>query len=586
MMKERNSEHKQAPNPKELEKELTEFLSQRFGGNVQLVSPLSLQSEAEIDGEKESPRLKEDSLKIDFDLRPEELIAYLDRFITRQSTAKAVLATKICTHFNRIRRMRENPSEVLDLTGSIKNNVLMLGPTGVGKTYMIKLIAKKLAVPFVKGDATKFSETGYVGADVEDLVRDLVKEADGNIELAQYGIIYVDEIDKIASTKNYGGMDVSRTGVQRALLKPMEETNVNLKVPHDPASMMQEMMRLQKQGTNAKPQMVNTKNILFITSGAFAELPEIISKRVSKKGIGFGATLSSEAKTDSLLTQVKTEDLTTFGFESEFVGRLPVRAVFEHLTEEDLYEILANPNNSILLGKKLDFRSYGIHICFQEKALRYLANQASKENTGARGLVSAVEESLLVFETKLPSTDIQFFPITLDAVKNPKEELEKILQETSGSLYRRFEKLRKTEEERILTYLKTHLYTLGDRLDSTQVEPYMSLIAALYTHIPIDIPTAVERVLHLKAELIRIEQNFEKEQGLQISFNNSSLLYILTEVNYQGISLEEFFSGLLYTLELGLNLVKEKTGQVFFTIDETALKDPDAYIGALMYPAT
>ena len=134
------------------------------------------------------------------------------------------------------------------MVGHIKNNILMFGPTGVGKTYIIKLIAKKINVPFVKGDATKFSETGYVGGDVEDLVRDLVREADGDIELAQYGIIYIDEIDKIASSRNIIGVDVSRSGVQRALLKPMEETEVDLKVPHDPISMIQEIERFRKTG--------------------------------------------------------------------------------------------------------------------------------------------------------------------------------------------------------------------------------------------------------------------------------------------------------------------------------------------------
>jgi ATP-dependent protease Clp ATPase subunit len=170
-----------------------------------------------------APRQKK---KINFDLKPEELIAYLDQFVVKQDSAKAILATKICTHFNRIKRAQEGHenSGSVSMVGHIKNNVLMIGPTGVGKTYVIKLIANKIGVPFVKGDATKFSETGYVGGDVEDLVRDLVREADDDIELAQYGIIYIDEIDKIASSRNIIGADVSRTGVQRALLKPMEET--------------------------------------------------------------------------------------------------------------------------------------------------------------------------------------------------------------------------------------------------------------------------------------------------------------------------------------------------------------------------
>ena len=279
--------------------------------------------------------------------------------MVRQDQAKAILATKICTHFNRIRCSQEDKDRFESMAGGIKNNVLMIGPTGVGKTYIIKLIAAKLGVPFVKGDATKFSETGYVGGDVEDLVRDLVREADDDIELAQYGIIYIDEIDKIASARNLIGADVSRTGVQRALLKPMEETDVELKVPHDPVSMMQEIERFRKTGKREKV-TVNTKNVLFIMSGAFTDLVPIIQRRLSRQGIGFGARITAAKEQVDILTHVKAEDLIEFGFESEFVGRLPVKAVFDHLGEEDLYQILKNPNNPIILGKKLDFAAYGI----------------------------------------------------------------------------------------------------------------------------------------------------------------------------------------------------------------------------------
>ena len=189
----------------------------------------------------------------------------------------------------------ESDDPIGSMVGSIKNNVLMIGPTGVGKTYIIKLIADKIGVPFVKGDATKFSETGYVGGDVEDLVRDLVREADDDIELAQFGIVYIDEIDKIASSRNLIGADVSRTGVQRALLKPMEETDVDLKVPHDPISMIQEIEQFRKTGQRDK-RSVNTGNILFIMSGAFTDLAPIIKKRLSKQGIGFGAHIRNQRR--------------------------------------------------------------------------------------------------------------------------------------------------------------------------------------------------------------------------------------------------------------------------------------------------
>ena len=269
-----NGSARKYPDPKELEKEISEFLSKKFGGQVKVLSPLVMTQEAVTGKPREPPR---DKKKINFNLKPEELIAYLDQYVVRQDQAKAILATKICTHFNRIRCSQEHQETVESMAGGIKNNVLMIGPTGVGKTYIIKLIAAKLGVPFVKGDATKFSETGYVGGDVEDLVRDLVREANDDIELAQYGIIYIDEIDKIASARNLIGADVSRTGVQRALLKPMEETDVELKVPHDPVSLMQAIEQYRKTGKREKV-AVNTKNILFIMSGAFTDLVPIIQR--------------------------------------------------------------------------------------------------------------------------------------------------------------------------------------------------------------------------------------------------------------------------------------------------------------------
>ena len=261
------------PSPKEIEKEINDFLSKRFGGNVKMVSPLVVPHESHVEKVEEPTKKKK---KINFDLKPEDLISYLDQYIVKQDEAKAILATKICTHFNRVKRAESTSDgkENENVVGSIKNNILMFGPTGVGKTYIIKLIAQKINVPFVKGDATKFSETGYVGGDVEDLVRDLVREADGDIELAQYGIIYIDEIDKIAAGRNMIGVDVSRSGVQRALLKPMEETEVDLKVPHDPISMIQEIERFRKTGQRDK-RTVNTNNILFIMSGAFGDLTDI-----------------------------------------------------------------------------------------------------------------------------------------------------------------------------------------------------------------------------------------------------------------------------------------------------------------------
>ncbi len=408
------------PSPHELENDFNDFLSKKYGGSVKVGSIFPAPKSDDLDDQAQP--IKKKPLDIKFDHKPEELEAYLNKYVIKQEDAKEVLATKICTHFHRI-RLKSNQ----DTIGNVKNNVLLIGPTGVGKTYLIKLIAAKIGVPFVKGDATKFSETGYVGGDVEQLVRDLVHEAEGDIELAQYGIIYIDEIDKIASSNSSVGPDVSRTGVQRNLLKLMEETDVDLKVPHDLASQLEAAMKFQKTG-KMEQKKVNTRNILFIVSGVFEHLEDIIHKRLNKQKIGFGSQLKDDSEqTADCLKEVKSEDLIEFGFESEFIGRLPVVAVLDYLKADDLYQILLNPNCSVIVSKKRDFKAYDIDIKFESEALREIAQRASEEKTGARGLVSAIERVLLKFEKKLPSTDIKRLVVSKDIVLNPVEELNKIL---------------------------------------------------------------------------------------------------------------------------------------------------------------
>src|SRR4030043_398891 len=260
------------PDQKELEKELNDYLGKKYGDRIRLVVPMLFPKPQTEEVSKEEKELGEGKKKIHFDLKPEELEAFLNDYIIRQDDAKEISATKICTHFNRIKftEMTKGRNRY-EGVGHIKNNILMIGPTGVGKTYLIKLIAKKIGVPFVKGDATKFSETGYVGGDVEDLVRVLVYEADGDMEMAQYGIIYIDEIDKIASSNHTIGPDVSRTGVQRALLKPMEETEGDLKVPHDPISQMEAIEHYRKTGKREK-RRITPKKIPSLRRGGFTGL--------------------------------------------------------------------------------------------------------------------------------------------------------------------------------------------------------------------------------------------------------------------------------------------------------------------------
>jgi endopeptidase Clp ATP-binding regulatory subunit ClpX len=267
-----------------------------------------------------------------------------------------------------------------------------------------------------------------VGGDVEDLIRELVREADGDIKRAEYGIVYLDEIDKIASSTNMRGLDVSRSGVQRNLLKLMEESEVDLRVPHDMAAQMEAAMEAQRTG-KVQRKKVNTRNILFVVSGAFSGLEEIIAKRLNQKRIGFGAEHKTANKISKaeMFKQVTTDDLVEYGFESEFIGRLPVVANLNELSVDALFNILKNPNSSVTLSKKRDFEAYGIEVEFDDDALRILAERAYQQRTGARGLVNILENVLIKFEKKLPSTTIKQFRVTKAVVERPEVELNKLL---------------------------------------------------------------------------------------------------------------------------------------------------------------
>jgi len=234
-----------------------------------------------------SPESDEEVLRKirEFNLKPKEIRDYLNRFVIKQPEAKKVLSVAICDHYNHVRQCLEDP-ELIEQEYN-KQNILLIGPTGVGKTYLMRNIAKLIGVPFVKADATKFSETGYVGNDVEDLVRDLVKAANGNVDLAQYGIVYIDEIDKIAADSSNGGRDVSGRGVQINLLKLMEDTEVNLFSPQDMMAQMQALMSMGRRGDKKKKRTINTRHILFILSGAFDKLSDLVKHRLDDTRIGF-----------------------------------------------------------------------------------------------------------------------------------------------------------------------------------------------------------------------------------------------------------------------------------------------------------
>ena len=568
---------------KEIQKDLSDYLTKKYGRRIQFAGfgPIPEPAGEKVEeGEKE----KEPGLSaIHFDMKPEELKAYLDGYLVKQDDAKEVLATKVCTHFNRIKMFAMNRKhKQQESVGEIKNNIIMVGPTGVGKTFLVKLIARKIGVPFVKGDATKFSETGYVGGDVEDLVRDLVYEAKGNVELAQYGIIYLDEVDKIAASPNLVGPDVSRSGVQRALLKPLEETEVELKVPHDPVSQMEALMEFQKTGKREKKK-INTKNILFIMSGAFNGLDEMVKKRLNRQGIGFGAEIRSKDEKIQYLKKVKAEDLIEYGFESEFIGRLPVITVFEHLEVDDLYTILRNPKSPIVMGKKRDFKAYGIHLQFEDEALRRIAENAFQERTGARGLVSAVERVLLKFEHTLPSTNIHHLVVTRAMVDDPAGELKKILDHADDpGQEKAFKELLAEEEKNLEALLRQKAEEWQERYGIRFSDERVQLITRRCVRTQTDVEGAVEEIQAIHQTARQYAEKFSRRNDLEMSFTEEAIDRLVEKVWKEGLDPADHLGKSFQNYEHGLKLIREKTGKREFSVSAEGMENPEQFLNGLI----
>ncbi|HWN94142.1 MAG TPA: AAA family ATPase, partial [Methylomirabilota bacterium] len=268
---------------------------------------------------------------------------------------------------------------------------------------------------------------GYVGADVEDLVRELVRRADGDVERAQYGIIYIDEIDKIATASNVNGRDVSGRGVQTNLLKLMEETEVAARAPNDIAGQIQSMMDVQRGGGRKQPEVINTRHILFIVSGAFDGLEKIVRHRVRESVIGFST--QTQIPDDDILKEAQTRDFIDFGFEPEFIGRLPVRVHCHPLNTDDLFHILKNSEGSIIRQYEQDFAAYGIEVLFQDDGLRRIAELAADEKTGARGLMTVCERVFRDFKFELPSTVVKQIVVTRAVVDDSGSALKALLAE-------------------------------------------------------------------------------------------------------------------------------------------------------------
>jgi hypothetical protein len=375
---------------------------------------------------------------------------------------------------------------------------------------------------------------------------------------------------------------VSRTGVQRALLKPMEETEVDLKVPHDPISMIQEIEQFRKTGKREK-RSVNTGNILFIMSGAFGEIVPIIQKRISRQDIGFGARIRKSEEEIDILKNIRSEDLTEFGFESEFVGRLPVRAVFEHLTENDLYRILKNPNNPIILGKKLDFAAYGIDIKFEDQLLRKLAKHAFAENTGARGLVSAVEKALLEFEKKLPSTGIKKFPATAKFIDKPATSISFLANAALAPQNKvLFDQLTQEEKENIEAYLQENKNNLADKYSLTLTPSRIDLVATCYAKNTLDIGKIITKIKSFYDDIKKIELYFFKNHDINIVLEEDAIDFIIEQLIEASLELKLVNEKIDQDFQHGLKLAREKTNRNRFFITRQALLDPEAYIGNLI----
>lgn len=509
--------------PERLEDQLREMLK---NANLSFMMPGAAPAATAAKPEEPPAEPEADPLRPirEFKLRPREVRDYLDRFVIRQDEAKKVLSVAVCDHYNHVRQCVETPA-----TGELeylKHNVVLLGPTGVGKTYLMRCIAKLIGVPFVKADATKFSETGYVGRDVDDLVRDLVKAADGNVELAQYGIIYLDEVDKIAAQAGVG-KDVSGRGVQTTLLKLMEETDVSLFSQTDIIGQMQAIMEMQRGGGDSGPRTINTRHILFIMSGAFDTLPALIRKRVKASVIGFSPKTadgrSPEDEEAAFLRAVQTRDLIDYGFEPEFVGRLPVRVVCDPLNVDDLEQVMLHSEGSVLRQYERDFAGYGLELKVADDAVREIAELAQGEKTGARGLMTVLERTLRHFKFELPSTGIKALHVERQTIKTPEPVLAALLEK------------------------------------SVEI-----------------------RMQSLEADIQAAAAAFESETGIRLQLNCEATQAIARTCLEEHITVSKFWSDRFHDLEYGFGLIARNTGKTTFRITKKFVQAPAETLSALV----
>jgi endopeptidase Clp ATP-binding regulatory subunit ClpX len=509
------------PSPEELKTKLADFMKTNFGDKVSFAT-FTQPETADAGAEEKEPA--SDKGQFAFDFLPRDIKAHLDRFVIKQDEAKKVLSIAVCDHYNHVnyvRQLEQEDAARAEQTEYAKQNVILVGPTGVGKTYLIKHIAELIKVPFVKADATKFSETGYVGGDVEDLVRELVDKADGDVNLAQFGIIYIDEIDKIAAASNLAGRDVSGRGVQTTLLKLMEETDVPLRSAHDIQGQLQAAFEFQKRG-KTKRETISTRHILFVVSGAFERLKQQVSRRIAQSQIGFNAE-PVQVMDNDLFQHVTTEDFIEYGFEPEFIGRLPVRVVCEELAADDLYQIMRFSEGSILRQYERAFAAYGIEISFEDEALRLIAQAAAKEKTGARGLLTVFEKLFRDFKYHLAGSGLTQLRVSSELVREPQRVLERLMAE-------------------------------GHRQETAALEQGARDFA----------------------------KRFSDEHGVAITFDESALHRLVERAQAEHMTMPELCAHLFKDYQFGLGLVQKNTGQSAFMMDGSAVDAPDKFLSELV----
>ena len=509
------------PTPEELQTKLSEFMKSNFGDKVSFAT-FAQPDRAEA-GDEEKP-VKQSGDHFVFDFLPRDIKAHLDRFVIKQDEAKKVLSIAVCDHYNHVnyvRQLEDEDAVRAEQTEYAKQNVILVGPTGVGKTYLIKHIADLIKVPFVKADATKFSETGYVGGDVEDLVRELVQKADGDVALAQFGIIYIDEVDKLASASNLVGRDVSGRGVQTTLLKLMEETEVPLRSANDLQGQLQAAFEFQRRG-KAKRETISTRHILFVVSGAFERLKTQVSRRLAQGQIGFQSEPIKVLDND-VFKHVTTGDFVEYGFEPEFIGRLPVRVVCEELNADDLYKIMKYSEGSILRQYERAFRAYGIEVSFEDEALLLIANGAALEKTGARGLLTVFEKLFRDYKYYLAGSGLSQLRVTEELVREPQRVLERLMAE-------------------------------GQQHEKET----------------------------LRQQAVIFADRFSGEHGVEMRFDDSALNRLVERAEAERMKMGDLCAHLFKDFQFGLSLIKKNTGNNRFVLGSAAVDAPDKFLSELV----